>query len=141
MKNLARFKDKVNARNLLVQAMYEFSFGHNAANEIEESFIKNYTKTKVDYIFFKNIFRFLTKSYKELQEKIKGNAEFELFGIKTIEKMEQNILLIALAEAEIEKTPKNILLDESVRLAKKFGAENSYKFVNASLEKILESYK
>ncbi|MFL2691139.1 MAG: hypothetical protein ACJ0F8_00870 [Gammaproteobacteria bacterium] len=69
MKNLARFKDKVNARNLLVQAMYEFSFGHNASSEIEESFIKNYTKTKVDYIFFKNIFRFLTKSHKELQEK------------------------------------------------------------------------
>ena len=43
--------------------------------------------------------------------------------------MEQNILLIALAEAEIEKTPKNILLDESVRLAKKFGGVNSYKFV------------
>ena len=44
MKNLARFKDKVNARNLLVQAMYEFSFGHNTSSEIEESFIKNYTK-------------------------------------------------------------------------------------------------
>ena len=44
MKNLSKFKDKVNARNLLVQAMYEFSFGHNSAQEIEKSFIKNFTK-------------------------------------------------------------------------------------------------
>ena len=51
MKNLAKHKDKVNARNLVVQAMYEFSFGHNSAEEIEESFRKNFTKTKVDYIF------------------------------------------------------------------------------------------
>ena len=48
MKNLAKHKDKVNARNLIVQAMYEFSFGHNSAEEIEESFRKNFTKTKVD---------------------------------------------------------------------------------------------
>lgn len=141
MKNLSKFKDKVNARNLLVQAMYEFSFGHNSAQEIEKSFIKNFTKTKVDYIFFKNIFRYLTKSYAQLKENIYESAEFELFGIKTIEIMEENIMLIALAESKFKETPKTIIIDESVRLAKKFGGDNSYKFVNASLEKILESYK
>tara|TARA_B100000963_G_scaffold83780_1_gene71398 strand:+ start:733 stop:1158 length:426 start_codon:yes stop_codon:yes gene_type:complete len=141
MKNLSKFKDKVNARNLLVQAMYEFSFGHNSSQEIEKSFIKNFTKTKVDYIFFKNIFRYVTKSYVDLRKAIQKFAELELFGIKTIETMEENIMLIALAEFEIEQTPKIIIIDESVRLAKKFGGDNSYKFVNASLEKILESYK
>jgi len=141
MKNLSKFKDKVNARNLLVQAMYEFSFGHNSSQEIEKSFIKNFTRTKVDYIFFKNIFRYVTKSYVDLRKAIQKFAELELFGIKTIETMEENIMLIALAEFEIEQTPKIIIIDESVRLAKKFGGDNSYKFVNASLEKILESYK
>ena len=38
MKNLSKHKDKVNARELLVQALYEFSFGHNDAESIEESF-------------------------------------------------------------------------------------------------------
>ena len=45
MKNLAKHKDKVNARNLVVQAMYEFSFGHNSAEEnrriIQKKFYKN----------------------------------------------------------------------------------------------------
>ena len=39
----------------------------------------------------------------------------------------------------LEKIHKNILIDEGVRLSKKFGADNSYKFINATLEKILES--
>ena len=47
MKNLSKHKDKVNARELLVQALYEFSFGHNDAKSIEESFRKDFTKTKV----------------------------------------------------------------------------------------------
>ena len=50
VKNLARFKEKVNARNIMVQAMYQLSFGHNTAKEIEDSFVKEFTKTKVDYI-------------------------------------------------------------------------------------------
>ena len=83
----------------------------------------------------------MTKSYAQLKENIYESAEFELFGIKTIEIMEENIMLIALAESKFKETPKTIIIDESVRLAKKFGGDNSYKFVNASLEKILESYK
>ncbi len=53
--------------------------------------------------------------------------------------MEENILLLSLAESELENTHRNILIDEGVRLSKKFGADNSYKFINATLEKILES--
>ena len=53
--------------------------------------------------------------------------------------MEENILLIILAESKLDKTPREILIDEGVRLSKKFCSENSYKFINATLEKILES--
>ena len=38
MKNLSQFKEKVNARELLVQALYEFSFGHNNAKAIEDGY-------------------------------------------------------------------------------------------------------
>ena len=139
MKNLSKHKDKVNARELLVQALYEYSFGHNDAKTIEESFRKDFTKTKVDYIFFRNIFTHITNNFKRLKDSLHRSAELELFGIKNIETMEENILLLSLAENELENTHKNILIDEAVRLSKKFGADNSYKFINATLEKILKS--
>ena len=139
MKNLSQHKEKVNARELLVQALYEYSFGHNEAKSIEESFRKDFTKTKVDYIFFRNTFNFITENILQLKETILESAELEVFGIKSIEIMEENILLIIMAENILDETPREILIDEGVRLSKKFCSENSYKFINATLEKILES--
>ena len=139
MKNLSQHKEKVNARELLVQALYEYSFGHNEAKSIEESFRKDFTKTKVDYIFFRNTFNFITENIVQLKETILESAELEVFGIKSIEIMEENILLIIMAENTLDGTPREILIDEGVRLSKKFCSENSYKFINATLEKILES--
>ena len=139
MKNLSQHKEKVNARELLVQALYEYSFGHNEAKSIEESFRKDFTKTKVDYIFFRNTFNHITENIKQLKETILESAELEVFGIKSIETIEENILLIIMAENALDETPREILIDEGVRLSKKFCSENSYKFINATLEKILES--
>ena len=139
MKNLSQHKEKVNARELLVQALYEYSFGNNEAKSIEESFRKDFTKTKVDYIFFRNTFNHITENIKQLKETILESAELEVFGIKSIETMEENILLIIMAENALDQTPREILIDEGVRLSKKFCSENSYKFINATLEKILES--
>ena len=139
MKNLSQHKEKVNARELLVQALYEYSFGHNEAKSIEESFRKDFTKTKVDYIFFRNTFNHITENIKQLKETILESAELEVFGIKSIETMEENILLMIMAENALDETPREILIDEGVRLSKKFCSENSYKFINATLEKILES--
>lgn len=138
MKNLARFKEKVNARNIMVQAMYQLSFGHNTAKEIEDSFVKEFTKTKVDYIFFKNIFKYTVKNNGALKEQIYSKSDLELFGIKKIDVMEENILMLILSEYELDQTPKNILIDEAVRLSKKFGADNAYKFVNATLDTLLK---
>ena len=139
MKNLSQHKEKVNARELLVQALYEYSFGHNEAKSIEESFRKDFTKTKVDYIFFRNTFNYITENILLLKETILESAELEVFGIKSIEIMEENNLLVIMAESALDETPREILIDEGVRLSKKFCSENSYKFINATLEKILES--
>ena len=138
VKNLARFKEKVNARTSMVQAMYQLSFGHNTAKEIEDSFVKEFTKTKVDYIFFKNIFKYTVKNNDALKEQIYSKSDLELFGIKKIDVMEENILMLILSEYELDQTPKNILIDEAVRLSKKFGADNAYKFVNAALDTLLK---
>ncbi|MAA92812.1 MAG: hypothetical protein CMQ57_04740 [Gammaproteobacteria bacterium] len=139
MKNLSQYKEKVNARELLVQALYEFSFGHNSAKSIEDSFRKDFRKTKIDYILFRNIFSHITKDISELKKVVSEIAEVEMFGIRTIEVMEMNIILIIQAESSLEQTPREILIDEGVRLSKKFCSQNSYKFINATLEKILKS--
>lgn len=50
--------------------------------------------------------------------------------------IEQAILLIACAELELGYQEKPIIVNEAVRLAKEFGDDESYKFINGVLDAI-----
>lgn len=53
--------------------------------------------------------------------------------ISQINKVDLSILRLAIYELTNEKTPKKVIIDEAVELAKEFGAESSSKFVNGVL--------
>ena len=57
--------------------------------------------------------------------------------LKDLAKIDLAILRLILHESMTKKTPPKVLIDEGVELAKDFGGENSYAFVNAVLEKLL----
>lgn len=54
-----------------------------------------------------------------------------------INKVDLAIMRLIIFESQTEKTPKKVLVDEAVELAKEFGSETSAKFVNGVLGKIL----
>ncbi len=56
-------------------------------------------------------------------------------------KIDLAILRLILHESKTKKTPVRVLIDEGVELAKDFGGENAYAFVNAVLEKLLITNK
>ncbi|MDA8016851.1 MAG: transcription antitermination factor NusB [Thermoanaerobaculia bacterium] len=54
--------------------------------------------------------------------------------------IDRNILRLALYEMlHEEKVPKVVIVDEAIELAKKFGSENSSRFVNGLLDGVLKS--
>ena len=53
--------------------------------------------------------------------------------------IDKAIMVYALIERGIKELPKEIIFDESIRLARKFSNESAYKFINAKLEKIYDS--
>ena len=57
--------------------------------------------------------------------------------IDQINRVDLSILRSILLEHLLKKTPKKVLVNEAVELAKEFGAENSAKFVNGVLGKLL----
>ena len=57
--------------------------------------------------------------------------------ITQINKVDLSILRLAIFELTNEKTPKKVVIDEAVELAKEFGAESSSKFVNGVLGTIV----
>ena len=60
------------------------------------------------------------------------------FPIDKIAKIDLVILQLAIYELNIEKTePEKVIINEAIELAKEYGGDKSYKFVNAVLGKIV----
>lgn len=57
--------------------------------------------------------------------------------VSEINKVDLTILRVILWEARTKKTPKKVLVDEGIELAKSFGSEQTPKFVNAALARLL----
>lgn len=54
-----------------------------------------------------------------------------------INQVDLAIMRLIVYEAETTKTPKKVLIDEAIELAKEFGTDSSPKFVNGVLGKVL----
>lgn len=57
--------------------------------------------------------------------------------VNDINKVDMAILRLILFESKHKETPKKVLINEAVELAKEFGTESSPKFVNGVLGKLL----
>lgn len=58
-------------------------------------------------------------------------------SIEDMARIDLSILRLVLHESQTKETPKKVLINEGVELAKEYGSENAFGFVNAVLEKIL----
>jgi N utilization substance protein B len=56
-----------------------------------------------------------------------------------IELIDKSILYFAINEMLYGELDKPVAIDESLRLSKKFSSPDSYKFINAGLDKFLKS--
>jgi transcription antitermination protein NusB len=62
----------------------------------------------------------------------------------TVERMpatDRAVLRVAVYEISKDSAPKNVIINEAIELAKKFGTENSGKFVNGLLDAIANGKK
>tara|TARA_B110000008_G_scaffold182127_1_gene181156 strand:- start:1310 stop:1555 length:246 start_codon:yes stop_codon:yes gene_type:complete len=78
------------------------------------------------------------KSIEKNKDKIE--ASIASLGIKnsSIELIDKSILYFAINEMLFGELDKLVTIDESLRLSKKFSSPDSYKFINAGLDKFLK---
>ena len=60
---------------------------------------------------------------------------------ENIEKIDEAIIWLGIVEIRANELDHPIVIDECIRLAKKFSNPNSYKFVNAKLDEWLKKAK
>lgn len=96
-----------------------------------------YTKDEFDqhYGGEKELITDILENLTDLDEQIQEHAPER--PLSEINRVDLAILRLAAAEAKLKKTPKKVIINEAIELAKTFGGENSPKFVNGVLGKML----
>ena len=133
MKNLAKHKLAVKTREVLVQAIYQHLFEKTSSNEILDQFKKEHRPEKVDFKRFKLCMDELIKKIEVIEETISKKMKIKENEIQLIDKA---ILCLGIIEMDIKMAPRSVVIDECIRLTKKFSNPESYRFINASLDKI-----
>ena len=135
MKNLANFKIAIRTREYLIQAIFQMLFDDQKAAKIIKQFKEEHKTKKVDF----KMFSASIKSVEKNKEKIESSIESLSIKNTSVELIDKSILYFAINEMLFGELDKPIVIDESLRLSKKFSSPESYKFINASLDKFLKS--
>lgn len=135
MKNLANFKVAVRTREYLIQAIFQMLFDDQKASKIIKQFKEEHKTKKVDFKTFSLSMKSIEKNKKKIEDSI-TSLDITKSNIELIDK---SILYFAINEMLFGELDKPVAIDESLRLSKKFSSPDSYKFINASLDKFLKS--
>ena len=134
MKNLANFKTQVRTREYLVQAIYQYFFNNQEISDIVDQFKDEHKNKKVDFDKFSSSLESIKNNKNEFKE-ILDSMNVKDSNMDLIDK---SILYFALNEMIYGELDKPVIIDESLRLSKKFSSPESYKFINANLDKYLK---
>ena len=135
MKNLVNFKVEVRTREYLVQAIFQMLFNNQDVPNIISQFKDEHRNKKVNFSSFSKSLKSIKKNEDEIIDVITN------LGIKDsdMELMDKSIMYLALNEMIYGDLDKPVIIDEALRLSKKFSNPESYKFINANLDKFLKS--
>ena len=135
-KNLGKYKQELKTRECLVQAIYQYIFQESKLNSLIDQFLKENSPKKISFNYFKkrleNIFE-LSDDLKSITRSQQNKKS------ENLEKIDEAIIWLGIVEIRANELDHPIVIDECIRLAKKFSNPNSYKFVNAKLDEWLKN--
>lgn len=121
------------ARELALQRLFSLEF-----NETDDNVLLTFEEDQVeaDMIFFELLVGGVTAQKDSIDALLKDHIAKR--SLSRVDKVDLTILRIALYESVFAPEPTDIAvaIDEAIELAKEFGSETSYKFVNG----VLDSY-
>ena len=118
-------------REILLQALYQKEISDISNTNLINQFKKAYREFDISKVA-KNL-KGINKNNDSLNKSIADNSSIE---IKSIGEIEISILRQSIFEIENSEIDYPIVINEAVKLAKKFGQEDSYRFING----VLDSY-
>ncbi len=121
------------SRVLLVQALYQMQITGHDLRELRSQFKDRPEYERVDQDYFDDALKTICENREDIESAI---AEFADRPVEQLDPVERGILLLGFYELQsVTDVPYRVVINEAVNLAKRMGAEDGYKFVNALLDR------
>ena len=134
-KHLGKYKQELKTRECLVQAIYQYIFQESNLNSLIDQFLKENTPKKISFNYFKKRLENIFEHSDDLKSITRSQKNKKS---ENLEKIDEAIIWLGIVEIRANELDHPIVIDECIRLAKKFSNPNSYKFVNAKLDELLK---
>ena len=121
------------SRDLLIRALYQWQINESTEAELLAQLESDGDLSDIDEVHFRRLLRTVLSESAALDTIIAAHASR---SIAQLDEVGRSILLAALAELkECTDVPTKVVINEAVELAKRYGAAESFKFVNAVLDR------
>ena len=130
---------RTRARELLLQALYQKQIAGHDRRELLSQFREQVAYQRVDQAFFEELLAAICENQEALEKIIEGLIDRPL---EQLDPVELGILLIGVHELQSRiDVPYRVVIDEGVNLAKRFGATDGHKYINACLDAAAQSLR
>jgi N utilization substance protein B len=123
------------ARHYAMQALYQWSVSKNPLHVTESEFHTDNDMSNVDIPYFRELVHQVPARLSTLEtDFLPFVTDFALDEIDPI-----SLALLRMGTYELRyrlDVPYKVVINEALRLAKKFGATDSYKFINGVLDRV-----
>jgi N utilization substance protein B len=127
------------SRELILQALYQKQLTGYDCEELVRQFKERDEYQRADQKYFDEILLPICQRQTALEAKI---SEFADRPLSLLDPVEMAILLLGFFElTERYDVPYRVVINESVNLAKRFGAVDGYKYINALLDKAADKLR
>jgi N utilization substance protein B len=127
------------ARHFALQGLYQWSMTQANLAEIEAEFRIDNDFSHVDGEYYRALLTGVVSDACELDSSFEQLLDRTLDELDPIERS-----LLRLGTFELKEridVPYKVVINESVALAKKFGATDSYRYINGVLDKVARNYR
>jgi N utilization substance protein B len=122
------------ARQLLVQALYQWQVSASDIGVIETEFFTDNNMAKVDTEFFRELLHGIPGKLDEIDGAYEPHLDRKS---KDLDPISRAILRVGTYELSFRiDVPYKVAINEAVNLAKKFGPTDAYKYINGILDKV-----
>ncbi len=135
----SRFESRRRARRRALQALYQWHLTGQEVGEILSQFREEQDFSNVDTELFATLVRKVSKGQADIDEKIQPFLDRPVEQLDVIEHV---VLSIGAYELLYSiEVPHQVVIDEAINLAKRFGAEQGHSFVNGVLDKAAKQWR